>query len=139
MSRENADLVLRGYQAFVAGDLEAVGELLDPDVEWHGLEDEDSGASREAIGRILAERFEEDYKVELERCVAKGDEVLVSLRATRAEADPFDDRPLQSRRRFTIGRFCAVVTVRDQCVVRVQEYPHVPAALEALGVDEAHL
>jgi ketosteroid isomerase-like protein len=139
MSRENADLVLRGYQAFVAGDLETVGELLDPDVEWHGLEGEDSGASRETIGGILAERFEEDYKVELERCVAKGDEVLISLRATRLEKDPDDDRPLQSRRRFTIGRYCAVVSVRDQRVVRVQEYPHVRAALDALGVDEAHL
>ena len=139
MSRENVDLVLRGYQAFVAGDLDAVGELLDPDVEWHGLEGEDSGASREAIGAILAERREEDYKVELERCVAKGDEVLLSLRATRVEKDPLDDRPLQTRRRFTIGRYCAVVTVHYQRVVRVQEYPHVPAALEALGVDEANL
>jgi len=50
--------------------------------------------------------------------------------------DVNDDRPLQTRRYFTVGRYSAIVTVVDGRVRRVQEYPHLAAALEALGLDE---
>ena len=73
---------------------------------------------------------------ELERCIGKGDQVLVAFRASGVQADPTDDRPLQTRRYFTIGRYFGIVTVRDGRVVRVTDYPHMGAALEALGVDE---
>jgi ketosteroid isomerase-like protein len=62
--------------------------------------------------------------------------VLVAFRASGVQTDPTDDRPLQSRRYFTIGRYFGVITLRDGRVVRVQDYPHMSAALEALGVDE---
>lgn len=35
MSEGNVELVRRGYAAIVAGDLEAVGELMAPDIKWH--------------------------------------------------------------------------------------------------------
>ena len=68
--------------------------------------------------------------------VGIGDEVAVSFRVAGEERDATDDRPLQTRRYFTVGRYSAVVTVRDGRVARVQEYPHLAAALEALGIDE---
>jgi len=34
MSHESAELLLRGYHAFVDGDLAAIETMLDPDVEW---------------------------------------------------------------------------------------------------------
>lgn len=136
MSRENVELVLSGYRAFVAGDLVTVHEMLDPDIEWRGVDAEPWPADREDVLRILADRLADGYRIELERCIGKGDEVLVAFRAAGTEKDPFDDRPLQTRRHFTIGRYWAIVTVRDGRIVRVQDYPHLSAALEAFGFEE---
>jgi ketosteroid isomerase-like protein len=131
----NVELVLRGYWAFVAGDLDTVAEMLDPEIEWLSV-DPESAAGHESVLDILAERFEEGYRVEIERCVGIGEEVAVSFRVAGEELDASDDRPLQTRRFFTVGRYSAVVTVRNGRVARVQEYPHLAAALEALGLDE---
>lgn len=135
MRQANVELVLRGYWAFVAGDLDTVAEMLDPEIEWVSV-DPASSAGHESVLDILAERFDEGYRVEIERCVGIGDEVAVSFRIAGEELDATDDRPLQTRRYFTVGRYAAVVTVRQGRVVRVQEYPHLSAALEALGLDE---
>ena len=136
MSKDNVELVIRGYRAFIAGDLLTVAETLDPEVEWRGVDPEAPPADRDDVVRILADRFEDGYRVELERCIGKGDEVLVAFRAAGVEKDPLDDRPLQTRRYFTIGRYWAIVTVRNGRVVKVQDYPHLEAALEALGVED---
>jgi ketosteroid isomerase-like protein len=34
LSKENAALIRRAYQAYANGDLEAMLELVDPDLEW---------------------------------------------------------------------------------------------------------
>ena len=135
MSQPNVELVLRGYWAFVAGDLETVAEMIDPDVEWVSV-DPEAAEGHSAVLDILADRFSDDYRVEIERCVGIGDDVAVSFRVAGEERDLSDDRPLQTRRYFTVGRYAAVVTVRDGRVVRVREYPHLSAALEAIGVDD---
>ena len=136
MSKDNVELVIRGYRAFIAGDLLTVAETLDPEVEWRGVDPEGPPADRDDVVRILADRFQDGYRVELERCIGRGDEVLVAFRAGGVEKDPLDDRPLQTRRYFTIGRYWAIVTVRNGRVVKVQDYPHLEAALEALGVED---
>jgi ketosteroid isomerase-like protein len=132
MNSDNVDLVLRGYRAFLAGDLDTVCELLDPEIEWHGLATEAAPAQREEVERVLAERLAEGYRVELERCVGKGDEVLMGFRAVGIEKDELDDRPLQTRRYFTIGRYWAVATVRNGRVIRVRDFPQLSAAVAAL-------
>jgi ketosteroid isomerase-like protein len=129
---DNVDLVLRGYRAFLAGDLDTVCELLDPEIEWHGLAAEAAPAQREEVERVIAERLAEGYRVELERCIGKGDEVLMGFRAVGVEKDEHDDRPLQTRRYFTIGRYWAIATVRDGRVVRVRDFPQLSAAVAAL-------
>ncbi|HEY7891737.1 MAG TPA: nuclear transport factor 2 family protein [Solirubrobacteraceae bacterium] len=35
MSRSNIELARRGLEAVAKGDLEALREILDPDVQWH--------------------------------------------------------------------------------------------------------
>ena len=135
MSQANVELVLRGYRAFVGGDLEAVAEMLDPDIEWIAVDPSES-AGHEGVVSILADRFADGYRVEIERCVGIGDDVAISFRVAGVERDASDERPLQTRRYFTVGRYSAVVTVRDGRVCRVQEYPHLGAALEALGIDD---
>ena len=132
MNGDNVDLVLRGYRAFLAGDLDTVCALLDPEIEWHGLAAEAAPAQREEVERVLAERLAEGYRVELERCVGKGDDVLMGFRAVGVEKDERDDRPLQTRRYFTIGRYWAVATIRDGRVVRVRDFPQLSAAVAAL-------
>ena len=132
-------LVLRGYQAFVAGDFRTVSELLDPDIEWHGVDGESRPAELPDVEQMLAARHADGYRIELERCIGKGDDVLVAFRASGVEKDASDDRPLQTRRFFTIGRYCGIVTVRDGRIVRVHDYPHVHAAIAALDIDEEGL
>ena len=133
------ETVLRGYQAFVAGDLAAVADLLDPDIQWRGVGGQFVPADLEEVRLVLASRLADGYRIELERCIGKEDQVLVAFRASGVEKDPSDDRPLQTRRYFTVGRYYGVVTVRDGRVVAVQDYPHWNAALEALGLEDEDL
>ena len=136
-SHESAELLLRGYHAFVAGDLEAIEALLDPDVEWVPAGESDAVViSRERVLEVVAERVAEDYHVVVDRAIGLGDRVVVSMRFSRIELDPSDERPLQSRRSYLLGRWAAVVHTRDGRVVRVEEHPHLEAALEAAGLED---
>jgi len=136
VSQAAVDLLLRGYRAFVAGDLDAIGSMLDPDVEWVGAGGEATLVSRDVVLAVLAERVAEDYHVTVDRAIGIDDRVVVSMRFSRVESDPTDDRPLQSRRTYLVGRYAAIVTARDGRVVRVEEHPHLAAALEAAGLED---
>jgi ketosteroid isomerase-like protein len=136
VSQAAVDLLLRGYRAFVAGDLDAVASMLDPDVEWAGAGSEATLVSRDVVLGVLAERVAEDYHVTVDRAIGIDERVVVSMRFSRVEADATDDRPLQSRRTYLVGRYAAIVTARDGRVVRVEEYPHLAAALEAAGLED---
>jgi ketosteroid isomerase-like protein len=133
VSDDNIELVLAGYQAFLEGDFDAIADMLDDDVEWIGAEEGDA-TSRALVMDVLAERLNELPRVVLERCIGVGDRVVVYFRASEVVADPDDDRPLQTRRSYTIGRYAGVITIRDGRVVRIQDYPHVHAALDAVGL-----
>ena len=139
MSQAAVDLLLRGYRAFVAGDLEAIGSMLDPDVEWVGAGEEATLVSRDVVLEVLADRVAEEYHVTVDRAIGIDDRVVVSMRFSRSEADPTDERPLQSRRTYLVGRYAAIVTARDGRVARVEEYPHLAAALEAAGLEDEEL
>jgi ketosteroid isomerase-like protein len=137
-SRASVDLVLRGYHAFVAGDLTTVASLLAPDVEWYGVGGGAPSGMGE-IGEVLASRYADSYRIELEHCVGKGEEVLLELRASGVQKDPTDERPLQTRRYYTVGRYWGVVTVHDGLITRVQDFPSMQAALDSLGLDAAEI
>jgi ketosteroid isomerase-like protein len=137
MSHESAEVLLRGYHAFVDGDLEAMASMLDPDVEW--VPAGESAAvviSRERVLEVVAERAAENYHVVVDRAIGLADRVVVSMRFSRIELDPSDERPLQSRRSYLLGRWAAVVYMRDGRVVRVEEHPHLEAALAAAGLED---
>ena len=138
-SRESVNTILRGYRAFVAGDLDTVAELLDPDIEWFSVAPEQPPADLDEVRTILTARHADGYRIELNRCIGKGEDVLVAFRAAGVEKDPDDDRLLQSRRTFTIGRYWGIVTVREGRVVRVRDYPGLRPGLEALGLEEGAL
>jgi ketosteroid isomerase-like protein len=136
MSHESAEVLLRGYHAFVDGDFDAMAMLLDPDVEWVPAGESDAVViSRERVLEVVAERAAENYHVVVDRAIGLADRVVVSMRFSRIELDPSDERPLQSRRSYLLGRWAAVVYMRDGRVVRVEEHPHLEAALEAAGLE----
>ena len=136
MSQEAVETILRGYRAFTAGDLDTIERLLDPEVEWVGVGEVAAIADRADVLEILRDRFAEQYQVTVDRCIGVGDEVVVSMRFSRVEVDPTDERPLQSRRSYLVGRYAAIVTIQDGRVTRVVEHPHLAAALEAAGVED---
>jgi ketosteroid isomerase-like protein len=138
VSHASVELLLRGYRAFVAGDLEALEAMLDPDVEWVAVGEEAVLVSRDRVLDVLAERVDEGYHVTVDRAIGLSNRVVVSMRFSRTEADPTDDRPLQSRRSYLLGRWAGLVHTRDGRVVRVEEYPHLEAALEAAGIEDEH-
>jgi ketosteroid isomerase-like protein len=135
VSHSSVELLLRGYHAFVAGDLDALKGMLDPDVEWVATGEEEVVVNRDRVLEVLAERVAEDYHVVVDRAIGLSDRVVVSMRFSRMEVDPTDERPLQSRRSYLLGRWAGIVHVEDGRVVRVEEFPHLEAALEAAGVE----
>jgi len=136
MSQAAVDLFLKGYRAFVAGDLEAIEQMLDPEVEWIGVGEVAAIADRADVLEVLRDRVAEEYQITVDRCIGVGDDVVVSMRFSRTELDPTDERPLQSRRSFLVGRYAAIVTTHDGRVSRVVEYPHLAGALEAAGLED---
>jgi ketosteroid isomerase-like protein len=136
VSQAPVDLFLRGYRAFVAGDLEAIEGMLDPEVEWIGVGEVAAIADRSDVLDILRDRLAEDYHVTVDRCIGVGERVVVSMRFSRVELDPADERPLQSRRYYLVGRYAAIVTTSNGHVTRVEEHPHLAAALAAVGLED---
>ena len=136
MSQAGVDTILRGYRAFVAGDLDAIETMLDPEVEWVGAGEAAGIARRDDVLTVLRDRLAEEYQVTVDRCIGVGDDVVVSMRFSRVETDATDERPLQSRRAFHVGRYAAVVTLEDGRVARVVEYPHLAGALAAVGMED---
>jgi ketosteroid isomerase-like protein len=138
VSHDSVELLLRGYRAFVAGDLAALAGMLDPDVEWVAAGEDAILVSRDRVLEVLAERVAEGYHVTVDRAMGVADRVVVSMRFSRVEVDETDERPLQSRRSYLLGRWAGLVRARDGRVVRVEEYPHLEAALEAAGLEDDH-
>jgi len=138
VSHASVELLLRGYRAFVAGDLAALEGMLDPDVEWVAAGEEAILVNRDRVLEVLAERVAEKYHVVVDRAIGLPERVVVSMRFSRVEADPTDERPLQSRRSYLLGRWAGLVFTRDGRVVRVEEFPHLEAALEAAGIEDDH-
>ena len=58
------------------------------------------------------------------------------MRFSRIEPDETDERPLQSRRYYLVGRYAAVVTTHEGRVARVEEHPHLASALAAVGLED---
>jgi ketosteroid isomerase-like protein len=136
VSQQAVDLFLRGYRAFVAGDLDAIEQMLDPEVEWIGVGEVAAIADRADVLDVLRDRLAEEYQITVDRCIGVGEDVVVSMRFSRTELDPTDERPLQSRRSFLVGRYAAIVTTHDGRVSRVVEYPHLAGALAAAGLED---
>jgi ketosteroid isomerase-like protein len=89
-NQENADVVRRGYEAFIAGDMGTLGSLFADDAVWHvggsgGLAGDKQG--KEAIMAYFGELYSRSggtMKVELQDVIA-GERHTVGLQTSQAQ------------------------------------------------------
>ena len=114
MNETNADLVRRGFDAVLRGDVDAIADLLDPDVKWHGGDPTAPGSCQ---NREQALRFMRAARTtgKLADVVEVGDKVVVII--DRADGE----------------RVANVTTFRDGRVVEMVHYERAGDALAAVG------
>ncbi len=135
MSLESVEVVVRGYRAFIDGDFEAIAELLDPEVEWFPL---DPGRCPSSTTRTRSRSWPSatgSSTASSSSAASAWATRSSSASASKEARDETDTRPLQSRRKFSVERYSAVVTIRDGAFIRVQDFPHLEAAFEAAGIE----
>jgi ketosteroid isomerase-like protein len=123
MTSSNVELVRRGYEAVVAGDFDAISELLDPDVKWHGGDPDSPGACRNR-GQALAfmrNALGTATTRELVDVVDAGDRVVVIMRVHRDDGGP--------------ELVANLTTLRDGKAVEMVHYADPADALAAAGVE----
>jgi ketosteroid isomerase-like protein len=121
---ENVEIARRGFEAAARGDIEAVGEILAPDVTWHGG---DPSAPGSCHNREQAMRFMRDTRGtgpigELVEVVDAGDKVVVIM---RRRADDGEGMELVAN----------LTTFRDGKAVEMVHYPNPEDALTAAGLE----
>ena len=135
MSQENVETLKRGFEAFNRGDINAMLEEFDPDVEWHTASDiPDSTVYRghDGVASLIQEWVNsfEDFRVDAEELIDRGEYVVLSV-VLRGRIPG----SLESDREVTLRRF-GVDKVRNGKIVEVREYMTLEQALEAVGLSE---
>ena len=122
MTDTNAELARRGYEAIMRGDLDAIGELLDPDVKWHGGNPSDGCQNRMQTLRWMREGLTQrgTPPAELIEIVDAGDKVVAIMRRTGENGEP--------------ELIANLTTFRDGKVIEMVHYPNPADALAAAGV-----
>ena len=135
MSEENVETFKRALEAFNRGDIDAVLERFDPEVEWHTAADlPDSRVYRghDGVAALLQEWVDlfEDFHVEAEQFIDRGDYLVVPLLLHgRVPGSAESDQEVTLRR-------TQVDKLREGRFVEVREYLTLEQALEAAGLRE---
>jgi ketosteroid isomerase-like protein len=122
MSNENTELIRRAYQAYANGDLAAMLELVDPDLEWTYLDPALEHPTpqvchgRQELEQVLRDWAEHGLRAELEQVISNGELVMVGVRTPGIDAHfsrGGDDRAYSV---FTVreGRIVALRDCRDR-------------------------
>ena len=131
MSNENADLIRRAYQAYANGDLAAMLELVDPDLEWTYLDPALEHPTpqvchgRQELEQVLRHWAEHGRGAELEEVTSNGELVMVGVRTPGVNAHhgrPGDDRAY------------SVLTVRGGRIVALRDCHDRQEALQVAGI-----
>lgn len=120
----NAELARRAVDAVLRGDVDAVADLLDPEVKWHGGDPSSPGAcvNRAQVLAFIRKGRARRRGVEIVDVVAAGDKVVVIM------GPPAED---DGSRAWTIAN---VTSFRDGKAVEIVHFPDVADALAAAGV-----
>jgi uncharacterized protein len=122
MSKENADLIRRAYQAYASGDLATMLELVDPELEWTYLDPTLEHPTpqvchgRHELEQLLRGWAEHGLRAELEEVISSGELVMVGVQTPGVDAHlgrRGDDRAYSV---FTVrgGRVVALRDCRDR-------------------------
>jgi ketosteroid isomerase-like protein len=120
MAESNVELARRGFDAALRGDLAVIGELLAPDVKWHGGDPTAAGSCQNRDQALTFMRRAEVIgrgRIELVGVVGAGDKVVVIMQPPSAPS------PVAN-----------VATFRDGKVVEMVHYPSADEALAAARV-----
>jgi ketosteroid isomerase-like protein len=122
MAETNAERARRGWEAAQRGDLEAIEELLDPDVKWHGGDPTAPGACQNREQTIEFMRRASDRRAlpELVDVVDAGDKVVVIMARRAAEGGS--------------ELVANLTTFRDGKAIEMVHYANANDALAAAGV-----
>jgi ketosteroid isomerase-like protein len=123
MAETNVELARRGWEAALRGDLDAIRDLLDPEVKWHGGDPSAPGSCRnrdEAVEfmRLVRSR---SPRAELVDVLDAGEKVVVITRGRAAGDGPADPG-------------ANITTFRDGKAIEMVHYPNVDDALAAAGL-----
>jgi ketosteroid isomerase-like protein len=118
----NIELARRGYEAIMRGDLDAVRDLLAPDVKWHGGDPSDGCQDRKQALRWMREAQARTGSppAELIEMVDAGDKVVVIMRRIGEDGEP--------------ELVANLTTFRDGKVTEMVHYPDPNDALAAAGL-----
>ncbi len=85
----NVELARRGFEAALRGDLDLIGELLDPEVKWHGGDPSAPGAchNREQALEFMRRARSHGQVGELVEIVDAGEQVVVIIRPPAREGE----------------------------------------------------
>jgi ketosteroid isomerase-like protein len=124
MDAELFERARAGLGAWQDGDLSALEELLDPDVElfWWKPGDWDCHG-RDEVLRLLRTRQEEGAPPGDVELIDAGDDTLISVSRRSSDRDP--DWPDEA---------ATVITFRDGRAVRMQQFRSQAEALSAVGI-----
>jgi ketosteroid isomerase-like protein len=123
MAESNVEMVRRGFEAALRGDLDAIAALLDPEVKWHGGDLSAPGACHnrtQALAFMGRARAIREGGLELVEVIGTGDRVVVIMRSPSHEGEP--------------GALTAnLTTFRDGKVIEMVHYANPDEALAAAG------
>ena len=122
MTESNVDLVRRGYDAVLRGDLDTLGEILDPDVKWHGGDPSVGCQNRkQTLGWMRQNWLRRGGPPgEVVEVLDAGNKVVVIMRRTGEDGEP--------------ELVANLTTFRDGKVVEMVHYPNPDDARAAAGL-----
>ncbi|HUJ35855.1 MAG TPA: nuclear transport factor 2 family protein [Solirubrobacteraceae bacterium] len=122
MTETNVELARRGYGAIMRGDLDAIRELLDPDVKWHGGDPANGCQNRKQALHWMrqAQQRRGSSPAELVDVIDAGDKIVVIMRRTGEDGEP--------------ELVANLTTFRDGKVVEMVHFPNPDDARAAAGV-----
>jgi ketosteroid isomerase-like protein len=131
MANQNVELIQRAYDAYARGDLAAMLEVVDPDLEWTYLDPslEDPRPQvchgRHELQSALERQAEQGLRAQLEEVIGHGDRVMVVVRTPGVDA---------YRVRQGDDRSYDVFTVRDGRIVALRACHDRQEALRFTGI-----
>ncbi len=124
MSDDLVGLVRGGFEAASRGDVDAIADMLAPDVRWHGAGDDTGGCqNRKQALHWMREAIERGVAVELlDARELSGDRVALVLRRRPSSDAPEPPQPHGE-----------IISFRDGLITEMVVYPTVEEALAAAG------